>query len=361
MTPFALAAAWTVGETEEAAFPAIEYDAPGDYYYLIGEIDDGQAGVVYDKARYLAHVAVAAGADGSLAAGVPEFRMAYPGASGGWDDLGAADGATFVNNSGFRLASRSFSAAGYAPAAERVSAYPEVLKTVDGGAGSMAPGEFSFELRDAGGALVATAANDAAGRVAFFGEGGIEGWGLVYDGPGTWTYAITEVAGDDPAVTYDDSVITLTVAVSREDPSDPASPLKAELAYSDESGAALSEPTFDNAREGIDLVVYKVSRSGGEGLEGCTYALWLHGGSGDVMVQEATSGARGRIVFRDAPLVPGALYYFKEVEAPSGHTVDPYRTAYFALSEDGTSTVLAEDVADDGWHSKYDNIDLDRE
>ena len=110
----------------------------------------------------------------------------------------------------------------------------------------------------------------------------------------------------------------------------------------------------------MDLVVYKRSRYGGEGLENCTYALWMVNPAGDVMIQEATSDATGRILFTDVDLVYGQRYYFKEVEAPAGHTVDPYRTAYFSLNEDGTDVVLVEETAADGWHSKYDNLELDK-
>ena len=107
----------------------------------------------------------------------------------------------------------------------------------------------------------------------------------------------------------------------------------------------------------MDLVVYKRSRYGGEGLENCTYALWMVNPAGDVMIQEATSDATGRILFTDVDLVYGQRYYFKEVEAPAGHTVDPYRTAYFALNEARDGTVIAEETASDGWHSKYENIE----
>ena len=91
-----------------------------------------------------------------------------------------------------------------------------------------------------------------------------------------------------------------------------------------------------------------------------TYALWMVGDNGDVMIQEAVSDASGFITFEDVNLMPGVRYYFKEVEAPAGHTVDPYRTAYFSLNEDGTDLVLVEETAADGWHSKYDNIELDK-
>ena len=143
--------------------------------------------------------------------------------------------------------------------------------------------------------------------------------------------------------------------------------LEARVTYTDAEGNVLAEtdaagdkigqhptvPTFLNYKDTIDLKVQKVSRSGGEGLEGCTYALWMKGAAGDIMIAEATSDKDGVIVFKDVHLVKGQKYYYKEVEAPSGHTVDPYRTAYFELQDDGTVKVT-EPTAEDGWHSKYE-------
>jgi uncharacterized surface anchored protein len=111
----------------------------------------------------------------------------------------------------------------------------------------------------------------------------------------------------------------------------------------------------------MDLTVQKVSRFGGEGLVNCTYALWMVGQDGDVMIKEATSNADGFITFTDVTLLEGQKYYFKEVEAPKGHTVDPYRTAYFSLNEKGDGLVLVEETAADGWHSATENIERDKQ
>ncbi len=364
-TTFTLEATASVDAAGAAAgqFPEIKYTAAGDYYYVMGEVDDGQSGIVYDQGRYLVHVAVSANEDGVLSAADPEFHLLYPSSDGAFSDLGACDGASFQNNKSARVLFRGVAASSSADA-ERVSAYPVVYKTINGSTAGLLPGEFTFELHQgsdptASGSLIATAANDESGAVAFFNENDLKDWGLVYDEPGTWQYSIVEVAGSDSTVTYDRKVIALTVTVAHQDPADETSALVATLAYTDEAGNALDKPTFNNEREGIDLVVYKRSRYGGEGLENCTYALWMVGPSGDVMLQEATSDADGRIVFTNAPLIPGQKYYFKEVEAPAGHTLDPYRTAYFSLTPDGNSTQIVEDVAADGWHSKYDNADLD--
>ena len=233
----------------------------------------------------------------------------------------------------------------------------------------MIPGEFTFELRkgnDGKGDLVAIASNDESGRVAFFdgahdGRDGSKKWGLVFVNPGTYEYTITEQKGTAFGVSYDDAVILMTVEVNPVRPD--SAELVAKVTYS-KDGEVTEMPTLNNTREGMDLEVYKRSRFGNEGLVDCTYALWMHSSTGDVMLQEATSDATGRILFENVVLIPGQEYFYKEVEAPKGHTVDPYRTAYWTvyIDEDGkTKTKIVEETADDGWHSKYENIELDNQ
>ena len=199
-----------------------------------------------------------------------------------------------------------------------------------------------FELiDDATGAVLAQATNDENGDIAFFDEKTDPG--LAYDEPGTFHYTIREVAGNEAGVTYDSSAIGLTVSVVQG-----ADGLEATATYNGPGGG---EPAFYNVKNGMDVTVQKVSREGGEGLANAVYALYMVGEGGDALIAEAASDARGYITFKDVSLIAGQKYYFKEVEAPAGHTVDPYRTAYFTLNAAGTKLVLAEKTASDGWHS----------
>lgn len=70
----------------------------------------------------------------------------------------------------------------------------------------LAAGEFTFELRDRDGQLVATAKNAADGSVSFA--------ALHLTEPGTYAYTITEAAGDLEGVTYDASTHTAVIAVT---------------------------------------------------------------------------------------------------------------------------------------------------
>ena len=361
--------------TEEAdgQFGEVQYAADGDYYYAIEEVAGGNQDIVYDEACYLAHVKITDNkVDGSI-----KYRMLYPSGDGTYDYIGEADVPEFYNNEEENdFVSMRFHSAPISPedvSAGVVSVYPEVQKTVnneaiedDGATTAMVPGEFMFELRegnDGKGELIATASNDGSGRVAFFDQEDAENigenWGLVFVSPGTYEYTITEQKGTAFGVKYDDAQILMTVEVAQADDGE----LSATVTYA-KDGEVTDMPTFNNTREGMDLQVHKRSRSGGEGLANCTYALWMHSSTGDVMLQEAVSDATGLIKFENVVLIPGQKYFYKEVEAPAGHTVDPYRTAYWTVEVDENgkiSTKIIEETADDGWHSKYENNESDKQ
>lgn len=205
-----------------------------------------------------------------------------------------------------------------------------------------------------------------------------------YYAPGVYRYLVSEDAVDGYAT--DTAVFRVAVEVSDS--------LEASVSYEmlydgvvyaiDESDAAfynnetvsidstgLSAMSFGSgsggisaelplAPEGVDIELYKVSREGGEGLEGCTYALWMANAFGaDVLVAEATTNADGLMVFEGVVPKEGELYYFKEVAAPAGHKVDPYRSAYFtAVFDYATGEVgfaLAEET-EDGLHAASDKV-----
>jgi len=67
-------------------------------------------------------------------------------------------------------------------------------------------GEFEFGLYDSDGELIATAYNEDTGKVEFA--------ELEFHEPGTHTYTVKEIAGDDNDVIYSDKVITFTVTLA---------------------------------------------------------------------------------------------------------------------------------------------------
>jgi pilin isopeptide linkage protein len=320
------------GDVSQVVFPEIEYTADGDYYYLIEENESSDASMIADGAQYLAHVVVSNGEAASTT-----YELLYEGSN-----LGKTDDLSFYNNSEVTLGFNSLPMMGNTPLDERVSVYPKAKKYLNDSTDQLVGGEFTFELIDEmTGSVLAVATNDEVGNIAFFDEDTDPG--LVYDEPGVFRYTMREVAGNEADMIYDSSAISMTVVVTQTDEDG----LAVDVSYNGPGGG---EPAFYNVKRGMDVKVQKVSRYGGEGLANCTYALWMVGENGDALVQEAVSDANGYITFKNVTLLAGQKYYFKEVEAPKGHTVDPYRTAYFTLNEAGDALVLIESTAADGWH-----------
>ena len=334
------------GGVAKVVFPELGYTADGDYYYLIAEEESSTKDMVADEARYLAHVVVR---DGEVES--TTFDLIYHG-----ENCGPTDDLSFYNNMAVTLGFNSLSAQSYTDFAERTSVYPKAKKHLNGKTDQLVGGEFAFELIDGqSGETVAVATNDEVGNIAFFDENTDSG--LAFDEPGQWVYYIREVPGAEAGMIYDDNVVTVVVDVEQTADGLVATATYNAPLYDDE---AQTVPVFNNVTEGMDITVQKVSRYGGEGLVDCTYALWMVGPAGDVMVKEAVSDESGYITFTDVTLLAGQRYYFKEVAAPEGHTVDPYRTAYFSLNAAGDGLVLVEETAADGWHSATENIEADK-
>ena len=84
-------------------------------------------------------------------------------------------------------------------------------------------GEFTFELKDSDNVVIATATNDADGKIKFSpveytNKAGKKVTALKYKKgqEGTYTYSVTEVAGTDTTVTYDTMKAEVTVTVSHD-------------------------------------------------------------------------------------------------------------------------------------------------
>ncbi|MFS9166042.1 FctA domain-containing protein, partial [Streptococcus salivarius] len=84
-------------------------------------------------------------------------------------------------------------------------------------------GEFTFELKDSDNVVIATATNDAAGKIKFSpveytNKAGKTVTALKYQKgqEGTYKYTVTEVKGTDATVTYDEMAAVVTVTVSHD-------------------------------------------------------------------------------------------------------------------------------------------------
>lgn len=168
----------------KVAFPAISFNAPGEYSYRLAEVDGGLSGVTYDTTVYDVTAKVVDNGDGTLGVTWSVSK-----------DGKALEGKEIVFANSYKAAGTSitFNAA-------KVLTGRELKK-----------GEFTFELRDANGKVLQTVKN---GALTEGGYAPIAFDPITYDEPGTYDYRIVEVKGDAEGITYDETVFTYHVVVT---------------------------------------------------------------------------------------------------------------------------------------------------
>ena len=161
-------------------------------------------------------------------------------------------------------------------------------------------GEFTFNLRDDKGQIIAQASNDKDGKIAFT--------GLTYDKAGDYHYVVTEVKGTDEDVIYDDMVADVTVKVTQEI-GDTANALVSSVVYP-------KDTTFDNhikelkdAR--IDLNLSKALH--GRSLKDNEFTFNLRDEEGRTLAT-ATNDKDGRVSFKDLTFTQAGTYTYLVTE-----------------------------------------------
>lgn len=168
----------------KVAFPAISFNAPGEYRYRLAEVDGGLGGVTYDTTVYDVTAKVVDNGDGTL--GVT-WSVSKDGQQ--------LEGKEIVFANSYKAAGTSitFNAA-------KVLTGRELKK-----------GEFTFELRDANGKVLQTVKN---GALTEGGYAPIAFGPITYDEPGTYDYRIVEIEGNAAGISYDKTVFTYHVVVT---------------------------------------------------------------------------------------------------------------------------------------------------
>lgn len=168
----------------KVSFPAINFNAPGEYRYLLAEVDGGLGGVTYDTTVYDATAKVVDNGDGTLGVTWSVSK-----------DGKALEGEEIVFANSYKAAGTSitFNAA-------------KVLTGRD-----LKKSEFTFELRDANGKVLQTVKN---GALTEGGYAPIAFDPITYDEPGTYDYRIVEIEGNAAGITYDKTVFTYHVVVT---------------------------------------------------------------------------------------------------------------------------------------------------
>lgn len=367
-------------------FPEITYKGVGNYWYVLTENAAGDA-FTTDPSAYVMNVEVvlASSGDNNVIDTLKATQISLYYAEDLTattanmmpltGDLASIEFVNFDQMEGeFGLYSFAVNAITEQPVAsdQRCLVDPKIYKVLEGR--QLKDGQFNFSLvqvgsnsdgsvnwADTSGAVISTAANDQYGMVDFDAANNQAGEGeepccLVFTAPGTYHYRVVEVAGSqtDPSIDYSKEIITFTAVIEGGN----GQPLTCTDMYYgkvqngqnvrfDESADPTWHPTMTNKVRPMELKVRKTSElDRNEGLEGATYGLYLVSTEqqNDVKLGEATSDADGWMTFKGddetgLDLKMGNLYYFKEIAAPSQHTVSQFRSLYFYITPDPTSEV----------------------
>lgn len=201
----------------------------GEYDYTLKEEKAGQSvdGVAYDAKKVKVHVKVEQNQDDN---NKTKVTVTYD---------GTATAPTFNNT--------------YTAKGSVELTATKTIKVADGFDHTTKPadGEFTFDLKDAAGNVIATAKNDANGKVCFTREFQISD----LDGAASkdFTYTIVEQPGAEPGMVYDNHALTYTVTVT--DGGNGA--LNAKAIVTSASGSDTFTNTYQPAATGLALGAQK--------------------------------------------------------------------------------------------------------
>lgn len=202
---------------------------PGEYDYTLKEEKAGQSvdGVAYDAKEVKVHVKVEQNQDDN---NKTKVTVTYD---------GTATAPTFNNT--------------YTAKGSVELTATKTIKVADGFDHTTKPadGEFTFDLKDAAGNVIATAKNDANGKVCFTREFQLSD----LDGAASkdFTYTIVEQPGAEPGMVYDNHALTYTVTVT--DGGNGA--LNAKAIVTSASGSDTFTNTYQPAATGLALGAQK--------------------------------------------------------------------------------------------------------
>ena len=240
-------------------FEAIEYAVAGDHTYTITEKAGSEAGVTYDTTKHEVKVAVTDNGQGQLEAAVtgnnPTFTNTYKAAS------------TTVNITAKKVLNG---------------------KTLEAG-------KYEFELKE-GDKVIGTATNAVDGTVAFA--------GIEYKEAGSHTYTISEKAGSEAGVTYDESTHKVTVNVT----DNGAGKLVATVTD--------NNPTFTNtyvaSSTQVTFTAKKVLNGKGKELAAGQFKFELK--EGDNVIETVTNAADGTVTFKAIDFAKAGVYTYTITE-----------------------------------------------
>ena len=263
-------------------FPAIEYTAAGPHTYTITEKAGNEPGVTYDTASHTVTVDVVDNGRGQLEATVPAEKPVFTN--------------TYAAKPGKKVI--------------------EAKKVLNGK--ELEADKYEFELKE-NDKVVGTAKNTADGSISFP--------EIEYTEAGTYTYTMSEKAGNEPGVTYDTASHTVTVDVADNG--------QGQL----EATVTSEKPVFTNtyaAKPGKTVIEAKKVLNGKE-LEADKYEFELK--ENDKVVGTAKNTADGSISFPEIEYTKAGTYTYTMSEKAGNEA---------GVTYDKTSHKVIVDVADNG-------------
>ena len=224
-------------------FPAIEYTAAGPHTYTITEKAGNEPGVTYDTASHTVTVDVADNGRGQLEATVPAEKPVFTN--------------TYAAKPGKKVI--------------------EAKKVLNGK--ELEADKYEFELKE-NDKVVATAKNTADGSISFP--------ETEYTKAGTYTYTMSEKAGNEAGVTYDKTSHKVTVEVADNG--------QGQLVATITSEQPVFTNTYTKPAPAADTITIEATKTlVGKELEAGKYEFELK--EGDKVIGTATNAADGKVVF----------------------------------------------------------------
>ena len=224
-------------------FPAIEYTAAGPHTYTIIEKAGNEPGVTYDTASHTVTVDVVDNGQGQLEVTVPAEKPVFT------NTYAAKPGKTVM----------------------------EAKKGLNGKA--LEADKYEFELKE-NDKVVATAKNTADGSISFP--------EIEYTKAGTYTYTMSEKAGNEAGVTYDKTSHKVIVDVADNG--------QGQLVATITSEQPVFTNTYTKPAPAADTITIEATKTlVGKELEAGKYEFELK--EGDKVIGTATNAADGKVVF----------------------------------------------------------------
>ena len=318
----------TVENGDKFDFGKIEYAKPGTYTYLIAEATPSQndadwlSGFGYSSASYRVTVTVSDNGDGTLSQPAVKMEQTYTddGMSHEDNPIEVADKIAKITNT-------------YHP--KETSVTLKATKRFTGG--TLAGGDFTFQLLDKDGSVIQTVQNDKDGKVAFA--------AIDYATPGDHDYTIKEVKGADSTVVYDAKGVKVHVKVT-----DEKGELKAVATYDGKADV----PTFTNSKPTTDVTVEATKTLKGKDLTAGAFTFGLYQGDATTVdpIQTVQNDKGGKIKLILTGLTIGEYDYTLKEVAGSDSTITYDSTAvkvHVSVKADGDkakATVTYDDKND---------------